>query len=658
MPRRPLSGGLPGFEIDETGQLFYNGNPIPKGDLGALAGALGKAPQSNPTPTPTASATPAPAPATPAAPRGQIIEQIMSDMGAEGWYSMGRPTPETKVVSTGIAGETATVPTGRYIATVTDGKGHVQPLFVTPGDAAAGANSLTWELSGEQKIPDAGLNPKPTTAGTTQVTRKDGSVYRVDAAGNATQVQGLPSEPITADEQLKLAQIKQRETNQALTGRYMTDEESVKFQKDVNQFGYDKAAEARAQATFEANQRATDQDLKQRAALFPGQVVKQGVDIASTQAGTAATQAATSQTQQTIEQNAAKFPIEQQQRAATLAGTDINNQRTQQQIAQGNAPTVATPGTGMYNWQRDPNTGELKQTGINVEYIPKTQAEIAARVGQIQSLMQAKGAEIQKRVDAKQITPDQGLSEYNAWHQAQVQPQLSTLEQAQQAAQFAQAKDLADMRRNAMTTAQNAGTLNVNAFNALREANPVGAGYAAQLQKAAGKSPYMKDVDWGSTVWQGPNPMQTSQQSVQDALKYIDPSAGKAAGVPMPDFKALDINGMLGAQPYGLPGGGGAPGFVRQFGNGGGAGAGDLFDPSRLANLQNTTGQPGGAARLIGEGPDDWLTQLQGRLALDQQQQQMAQQMALAGGSAPNQVAGSNYGANQAYPSGIMPWNY
>lgn len=444
------------------------------------------------------------------------------------------------------------------------------------------------------------MKPAASTINPNDIELSDGRVVRVQPDGTTTQVWPLnnaapppkattpsqmgqvvggrlyvpdpndptrwtPVSPQSPDDITKIAAIGERETNKALTGRYMTNDESLKYQADVNRLGYDAATAARAQSEFETKQRVADQDFKQKAALFPGALAQQGAtteDIrartAATQASTTATGVSTARTQQEIEQAALEFPTKQAQSQATLAGTQLGNVRAQQQITQANAPAFQAPPTGMYNWQRDPNTGQLIRGDINPEWQAKTMPEVQARIGQIQNLMQAKGAEVQAKVDAKTLTPEQGLQEYNQWYAQNVQSQVGALQAAQEAAQFKQAQDLAATRTAAQTAATAAGTLGVNAFNAQRQANPVGPGFAAQMNKVASRSPYMKDVDFGAAVWQGPSPVELAQQQSLGALKYIDPTAAQAAGVPPPNLGAIDINQQLNRLPY-APGAGGPP---------------------------------------------------------------------------------------------------
>ena len=403
-----------------------------------------------------------------------------------------------------------------------------------------------------------------TTAATAAATAKakanepqvvGGRLYVPDANGAWNSV--TPESP---DDQKKLADITQRQYNQALTGRYMTDEESLKYQGDLNKLGNDQAAAKRLQDQYEQDARVKEQDFKQKALLFPTTVEQAGANVANTRATTNATNTNAAATQQNIDVQKAKLPGELTQQGATLQGTQLSNQEAQQKLQQGNAPTVATAPTGMYQWSRDPNTGQVGPSGVNPEFIPKTMPEVMARIGQINSAMQAKSNEVQQKVgqviNGKQYTSDDALKDYNQWHDQQVAPQMGAIQAAQQQALYAQAKDEADQRRQALATAQAAGTGYTNAAQ-VDMSNRVGPGFQkAMNQIASGQG---KNVDLGAAIgYRAPSVTQGAADAVHNALKDISPGAAAALGAPLPNFQGIDVNAALAPSRY-FPGGGAPP---------------------------------------------------------------------------------------------------
>src|SRR5580765_6419629 len=196
-------------------------------------------------------------------------------------------------------------------------------------------------------------------------------------------------------------------------------------------------------------------------------------------------------------------------------------------------------------------------TQQNPAFQPKTLADVAARRGQLQQAMAAKSAEVQgnvgKTINGKLYTSDDALRDYNNWHTQQIDPQISTLEAAQQAAQFAQAKDVATMRTSAQTAATAAGKNAIDAANAQREMHPVGPGYAAALNEVAAKSKYLPKNFGDVVTYEAPNPIDLQKQASADVLKYIDPTVAAANGLPAPNLQAMrpeDLRAALGANRY------------------------------------------------------------------------------------------------------------
>jgi hypothetical protein len=185
----------------------------------------------------------------------------------------------------------------------------------------------------------------------------------------------------------------------------------------------------------------------------------------------------------------------------------------------------------------------------NPNYQPKTPGDIASRVGQIQTLMQAKSAEVQAKVGKNNYTAEDALKEFNTWYDVNVTPQQSALQAAQEQVQFLRGQELAKTRTSAQTAATGYGSGLTSAFNAMAGAHPMPThpGYAAaSAELAKGKIP----SDPSALAWTGPNPVELYQQGVQNALKYIDPASAAASGMPAPSFQGIDIGAALGAKNY------------------------------------------------------------------------------------------------------------
>lgn len=506
------------------------------------------------------------------------------------------------------------------------------------------------------KSPNAA--PKATT--TTPIGSADIGYWLVDPT-TKTVTNVVPPKTPNADEEMKKAldrmdrqqEMTEKQANDVAGRGYMTNAEYAtmaskyagdklgqdKLAEDIRQFN---ATQSESRRQFDLKQAASDKkaadDLLTSAAnrgLTGAQAAKTGVETAGLQQG--------------IEKTAAMLPGELKQQAATLGGTEATTagtqaatQRTLQQIQQGNAPTVQTPQTGMYTWTRNPNTGEVTQTGINPEFMPKTQAEIAARVGQINNYADAKSKEVQNKVgsivNGKQYTADDALKEFNSWYDSNVAPQTGALQAAQQAAAFQQAKDEAAMRTSAYNSALGAGTQAINAFAGMQNGR-VGPGFEAASQAASsGDFKALGNVP-NATTYQAPDLTQTANDAVMNALKYISPTAAQATGTPLPNFQSIDITGNLDRLKY-MPGGQPQP------------------LPAAAAPVTAGGGGTGTAVVPPAGQTYDWAS-LFGRLnqdVADQRVQAQVDPFAAAGGSPP--PAGMPPGPR--FPSGYtyLPPNY
>ncbi|HYW87193.1 MAG TPA: hypothetical protein VFB50_05460, partial [Chloroflexota bacterium] len=190
----------------------------------------------------------------------------------------------------------------------------------------------------------------------------------------------------------------------------------------------------------------------------------------------------------------------------------------------------------------------------NPSFQPKTLADVQARIGQIQTLMQQKSDEVQARA-AKgdpSYTAENALKDYNTWYDANVAPQLGQLDAVKQQAYQQQALDQMKARTSAASAAEPYGTGAVNAFKALQAAHPVTNPefYAASAQLAKGQTP----TNPSALTWKGPNPVDLYQKGTMNALKYIDPTAAQANGLPAPNFQNVDVATALGRNQYAPPG--------------------------------------------------------------------------------------------------------
>ena len=113
------------------------------------------------------------------------------------------------------------------------------------------------------------------------------------------------------------------------------------------------------------------------------------------------------------------------------------------------------------------------------------------------------------------------------------------------------------MRQQSMTSALNAGTLAVNAFNAQKDIRPMSSKTADVMAQIRSGKP-MSGIDTSDAfTYEGKLPTDMAQDAVNNALKYIDSTAAAGAGAPPPDLSTIDIPTAIGRNAY-FPGG--APG--------------------------------------------------------------------------------------------------
>jgi len=273
----------------------------------------------------------------------------------------------------------------------------------------------------------------------------------------------------------------------------------------------------------------------------------------------------------------------------------------------------------------------------NPSYQPKTLAQVQARIAQINQLAAAKSVEVQGKVGQGNYTADNALADFNGWYDKNVAPELGALKAAQDDAAFQRQKDEMAARTSAYTAASGAGRNYIDAFNA-EKTNRVGAGFAdAAAQIRPGGKP-LSSADIAAAVsYRAPNPTDIAPQAVDQALKYIDPRAAAAAGAPPPTVQNTDPAYWLDRTRY-MPQGP-PPGAPP-----GGP------PPPVFGNAPPPQAMP----------TDDWFAEWQKRQAADAALQQQQAQIQMPppppapvpppGGYTP--PGGSSY----SYP--VAPWNF
>lgn len=451
---------------------------------------------------------------------------------------------------------------GEYQVSVQDAQGNnVGSITVTKGQPDE-QGTPTWGLSDIPKTPTTNkASPTDYVVKTT-----DQGVWYPDDINNpgGGYHQILPPGVKNEDDEIKKAVDRQvaegdrnaRQRNEATTGIYGTDTEVAQIQNQAATQKLNQAELNEKIRQFNEQRKYADQEEKRAADKAASDLQTAATGREATQASTAGTRATTAATTQTTEQAAQKFPGELKQQAATLEATQASTAQTKQATQIAGAPTLQGGLTNPYLTTVNPLTGAVDQSQMNRAYQPKTQAEIAARVGQIQELMTRKGQEVQGKVGTNGYTAEDALKEFNQWYAQNVTPQQDSLQAAQEEAQFQRGQAQAATRQAAQQTALGAGTQQVSAFNAMVGANPVGPGYAEVMdQVRQGKIPTGEQMKSAFT-YQAPNPMDAARQGTMEALKYIDPTAAAATGAPPPNLPGIDIQKAFAPSQY-MPGAGG-----------------------------------------------------------------------------------------------------
>lgn len=298
-------------------------------------------------------------------------------------------------------------------------------------------------------------------------------------------------------------------------------------------------------------------------AKLPGELAQQQASTGYVQTQAAnlaqATQIAAQKAGPEIAQMQAATGASQAQAQASQAATA----RTLQQIQQGNAPTIEQPGTGMYMVTRDPNTGAMTPQ-YNPNFTPKTQADVAGRVAQLQSMAQAQRDQISSALqrgdygtgpDAQQ----KAAAAFDNWWSQTVEPQKAALQSAQQQALQDQQRLQQEQQRANLATAQTAAGAITSATAGEHRVGPGFGDLMANIQNsfATGKMPQPMSGQQLQSALVAPTPdySQIYEQATAQALKHISPTAAQiATGQPVPtglaQVQGMDIPGALNRTSY------------------------------------------------------------------------------------------------------------
>lgn len=210
-----------------------------------------------------------------------------------------------------------------------------------------------------------------------------------------------------------------------------------------------------------------------------------------------------------------------------------------------------------YLTTRDTTTGALS-TQLYPGYQAKTQADVAAQVGRLQTAAQQKRDELKARIGQAGYTAQNAARDFDQWWNQNVEPQKQGLAAAQQQAQIEQQRKADEERRTAFTTAQAAGQQAASIYQAGAR-NRVGPQFGNVINQlvnawaSGGTLPQNLDVA-GAVTYQGPTADQIAEQATAKALAFISPTAAQIAGGGQPALTnmmpQLDINQLLQASTY------------------------------------------------------------------------------------------------------------
>lgn len=474
--------------------------------------------------------------------------------------------------------------------------------------------------------------------------------FKLDNNGNAQVVMNPNPDALVGkavDRYEKENAIKNRQANEASTGYYMTDVERAAREQQLRQAGLDQQRinlelqkfgqdQKHQDATDAASIAKTKQDIAQSQAqvgLIGAQTTKTGAETQLTGAQTQKTGAETGYVGAQTAALQAKTPAEVAEANARAA---LATQQAADLVRKGQQPTVVQPGEGSTITTVTPE-GKIVETPRQ-GYVPKTLAEVQARVGQMQQAAAAKTAELQAKIGAD-YSADQADKDFKTWYGQNIAPQQQALQSAQEEVMYTRAQEEAKQRVTAYNAAANMGTLQVNAYNAQapRRLGEGAQGMINQSLNAINKAGGLPNVDYSSLVTRQPDLQMQSEQAVNRTLAALSPAAARAAGAPPPNFAGANIPGALDAtqwMPSATPGA-----------------------PAPAAPPPAATGAA--AAPAGGLPTNDWFAEWQQRQAADAALQRQQAQAMPPPQPAPIPPPGGMTppgGGNYSYP--VAPWNY
>jgi len=494
------------------------------------------------------------------------IEQIAAQHNRAGW-TVSQPVQESVWRVAGNIGETSGMqPTGAFTVTLTKPGFQPQTMTVVPDKDDEGG----WRIA---KPPEEAKIEATNTNRTSNVTGPDGTIYTVNTNPDGTQtataaIAGKPSNPdadqsiaIKAQEDTALRNA--RERNLREHGFYVDDKTysditlaGQKNQIDQNQIN--------AQLKIASDKNVLDNLALQNTI----NKTKSDIDLQGAQVGRIGAQNALDQAQ--IDALRAKTPAEigemeargdlTRAQAAQFRATTANLDRPQQ---------IASDTTAQFRDTFDPKTGKYGSQ-VNPNYAPK---ETGAQIAALQQAALAKQTELNQLVQQGQMQGAQAADQFNKWWDSTVEPRRQSIDQGQRQQLFENQIKAGEQQRQNMTTAQNAGSLAVQAYNASSK-NMVGPGYEAAMQQILNgyRDKKMPSIDAKGLVWEGPSLQEISEKAVQQSLAGISPGAAAATGNPggggLQIPAGIDLATALDRTKYGF----GGTGAVMAPSPGGGGG--------------------------------------------------------------------------------------
>jgi hypothetical protein len=215
---------------------------------------------------------------------------------------------------------------------------------------------------------------------------------------------------------------------------------------------------------------------------------------------------------------------------------------------------VTAPADQPYITQFDPNTNQTV-TIPNPNYQPKTLADVTSTVGRLNQQMQAKSAELSKKIADGSLSNEQANAEWESWYAQNIESQRGTLETIQRQAAVEERRKEEEARRANLTAAQAAGLQASNIAQAERK-NMVGPGWAAAQNAImnafqTGKG-IQGNVDWAAaTRYTAPTLSSVAERATAQYLQGISPTAaGILGGQPNMLQQPLDIATALSGSRY------------------------------------------------------------------------------------------------------------